>query len=101
MTSSTVSSHFWVTDFGATDHTVGMSNLFSSLSPVSYGQVKLGNGSFTNIAGKGTITVSSTLNLSSMLHVPHLSSNLLSVSALTKTLNCSVTFFLLTVSFKI
>lgn len=83
----------WIIDSGAIDHITGMSHLFSMFSLVSLGKFKLANGSFTDIAGKGTIHVSSTLDLSFVLHVPHLSRKLLSVSALTKSLDYSVNFY--------
>lgn len=55
--------------------------------------MKLADGTLTTIGGKGNIQLSASLTLSSVLHVPDLSSNLLSVSSLTKNLNCCITFF--------
>ncbi|KAF6159557.1 hypothetical protein GIB67_032328 [Kingdonia uniflora] len=48
---------------------------------------------YAHTAGKGKISVSSSLTLSDVLHVPHLTINLLSISSLPKSLNCSVTFY--------
>ena len=42
---------------------------------------------------KGSINCSSTLPLSFVLHIPSFSTNLLSISSLTRDLNCKVTFF--------
>ena len=51
------------------------------------------DGSISSVSRKGSITCSPLLSLSSFLHVPKFSTNLLSVSSLTNSLNCSVTFF--------
>lgn len=88
------SKNSWIIDSRATDDMASMSLLFSTLPPVSLGKVKLANRSFIDIVGKETIHVSSNPDLSFVLHVPHLSRNLLSVTALTKSLNCSKTFYL-------
>lgn len=45
------------------------------------------------MSGKGSIRCSPSLTLSSVLHVPDFSTNLLSISSLTKALNCKVTFY--------
>lgn len=87
-------SHPWIIDSGASDHMTGLSNLFSSYITCSgRQQVKIADGSLTSVSGKGSIPVTPSMSLSSVLHVPNLSTNLLSVSSLTKHLNCSVTFF--------
>lgn len=48
---------------------------------------------YSSIAGHGDIPVSSSLLLSSVLHVSNFTLNLLSISHLTKCLNCIVVFF--------
>ena len=58
-----------------------------SLSPIT-----VADGSVSSVSGFGTVNTSS-LVLDRVLHVPKLSFNLLSVNQLTKSLNCSVTFF--------
>ena len=59
------------------------------------------DGSLTTIAGVGDIQISPTLNLRNVLHVPKLSTNLVSIQKLTQHLGCKVIFFtLLTVYFK-
>lgn len=58
------------------------------------GKVKLTNGTLTAICGKGNIQISHSLTLSSVLHVPNLFSNLLSVNSQTKNLSSCVTLFL-------
>ena len=52
----------------------------------------MADGSFSSIVGKGSVQISPILFLKSVLHVPNLSYNLLSIGKLTKDLNCSVIF---------
>ena len=67
---------------------------FSSYSPCAGNQkVKIENGSFEIVAGKGKIIISHFLTLKDVLHVPHLSYNLLSVSKLTHDHNCQIKFW--------
>lgn len=47
----------------------------------------------SSVSGKGSIVCTSDLTLSSVLHVPSFPNNLLSISAITRDLNCKVTFF--------
>lgn len=83
----------WILDSGATDHMTGTSQLFSSYTPCAGNQkVKIADGSSANVAGKGTVSLSSCLTLHDVLHVPHLSYNLLSVSKLTSDHNCQINF---------
>ncbi|CAL5418427.1 unnamed protein product [Camellia sinensis] len=91
---STLSSPSWIIDSGATDHMTGASSLFYSYSPCSgRDKVRVADGTLSSVSGKGSVHCSSLLSLSSVLHVPTFSTNLLSVSSLTTSLNCSVTFF--------
>ncbi|KAK8934710.1 hypothetical protein KSP39_PZI014426 [Platanthera zijinensis] len=86
------SSTQWVIDSGATDHMTGSSTGFVSYTPLSgRDKVSIADGSLASIAGKGTIPCSS-LTLSSVLHVPTFTRNLLSISHLTNSMHCSVTF---------
>lgn len=86
----------WIVYSGATDHMTGKSTVFSSFThySVSY-QVILADGDFTPIflGGEGTVKVSPSLSLSSVLKVPSFPTCILSVSSLTKNLNFNVTFF--------
>ena len=50
------------------------------------------NGSSTTIAGVGDIQISPTLNLTKVLHVPNLSTNLVSIQNLTQHLGFNVIF---------
>lgn len=73
----------------------GMSFLFTSYSVCS-GKYKvwIADCSLFSIVGQGNIPITPNISLSSVLHVPKFSLNLLSISHITKGLNCCVTFFL-------
>ena len=84
----------WVIDSGATDHMTGNSSLFFNFqSHKSTCPVTLADGSTSRVIGSGTINPTPSLTLSSVLNLPQLSFNLISVSKLTKSLNCCASFF--------
>ena len=84
----------WIIDSSASDHMIGQSQLFHSYLPSSIlNKVRIVDGSFSPIAGKGEIALTLTLTLNSVLHVPKLSCNLFSVSKFTQTNNCVAKFF--------
>jgi len=91
------SSSKWVIDSGATDHMTGDKGILSLFKPYKNLQnlpsVTLADGSTTSVIGSGTISPKSSLSLSSVLCLPNFSFNLLSVSQITKSLNCCVLFF--------
>lgn len=83
----------WIIDSGASDHMTSMSSLFHTYIPCPGNKkVRLADGSFTPIAGKGSVKISNAITLESVLHVPNLSCNLLSVSKLSRNSNCLVIF---------
>ena len=98
--SSAISCHLkygpvpWIIDFGASDHMTNFSNSFSSYSLCSGNEkkIRIADGSFSPIAGKGLIKLSEKIDLKSVLHVPKLACNLLSVSKLSRDSNCRVIF---------
>lgn len=55
--------------------------------------VSIADGSTIEITGFSSDPVTSSFTLDFILHVPHFSFNLMSLSKLIKSLNCSVTFF--------
>ena len=68
---------------------IGASNLFTSYTPTSgKDKVRVTDGSVAPITGRGTVKCTKALSLSPVLHVPKFLVNLLSVSAITKSLNC-------------
>ena len=80
----------WIIDSGASDHMTNSHHLFSSYTPCA-GNLRA-DGSLATVAGKGSIRISDSITLESVLHVSKLSCNLLSISQLTKHSNFSVKF---------
>ena len=83
----------WVVDTGASDHMTGST---TTLDNFQIGDkdliVLMADGTQSLVKGKGSVCVADLL-LESVLHVPNLSFNLLSVSKLTRDLDCIVRFF--------
>ena len=64
--------------------------ILSTYSPCLRKQkIKVADGSFSHLEGKGTVQISPILSLKSVLHVPNLSYNLLSIGKLIKDINHS------------
>lgn len=83
----------WIIDSGASDHMTSCSQLFDSYYPCSGSEkIRIADGSFSPIAGKGNIKISEKISLKSVLHVPKLACNLLSVSKLSKDSDYSILF---------
>ncbi|KAK0606654.1 hypothetical protein LWI29_002135 [Acer saccharum] len=84
----------WIVDSGASDHMTGNATLFNTYSPSSGNlMVLIADGSLSKVAGIGLVTITDDLTLKSMLLVPNLTCNLMSISKLTKDLNCVTNFF--------
>ena len=78
----------------ATNHMIGNSSLFTTFqSHLSTSIVTLVDWSTSYVLGLGTIHPTPLITLTSVLSLPQLSFNLISVSKLTHTLNCSISFF--------
>ena len=78
----------WILDSGASDHIFGNKDLFSSITTTfALPTVTLANGS--QIVAKG---IGLAHPLPSVLYTPECSFNLISISKITRTLNCSITF---------
>ena len=83
----------WVLDSGATDHVSGNQRLLSSFqTSSSLPIITLANGHKVFPHGVGTANPTPHLSLESVLFIPNCPFNLLSVSKLTKSLNCSILF---------
>ena len=75
----------WIVDSGASDHMTQESKLFNSYISCSGKQkVFVANGSNIPVHGKGSIAINKHITLDSVLHVPEMSTNLLSISKLAK-----------------
>ena len=83
----------WVIESVATDHLTGISTHFSTLeSSSSLPPITLADGSSMPVEGKGTVQLSPSLSLSSVLFISRSPFNLMPVRKLTKELNACVSF---------
>jgi hypothetical protein len=84
----------WLIDSGASRHMSGSYENFVDYNPdLKRQSVKLADGSSQTVLGSGTIMCGSNMPLLSVLHVPSFPINLLSISCITKELNCAAVFF--------
>ena len=79
----------WILDFSASDHIFGNKDIFLSITTTS----TLANGSQTVAEDIGLAHPLPSLPLTSVLYTPKCSFTLISISKITRTLNCSITFF--------
>ncbi|KAK2991709.1 hypothetical protein RJ640_014987 [Escallonia rubra] len=91
--STLVTNNAWIIDSGATDHMTFDSRQVSTLKQSSQKFVTTANGTPTPIVGEGHLPLTSNMNLDSVLVVPSLDYNLLSVSQITTALFCVVIFW--------
>ena len=83
-----------IVDSGASDHMAEDPNRFHNYNPCYDNlNVRIADGSLSKVAGTGSVVISETLTLNSVLLVPKLDCNLLSISKLTQELNCIFKFF--------
>ncbi|KAH9678769.1 hypothetical protein KPL71_025858 [Citrus sinensis] len=81
------SSESWLIDSGCTNHMTHNKDLFRELSNANSSKVRVGNGTYIAVKGKGTVaitTFSGTKFISDVLYVPEIDQNLLSVAQLIK-----------------
>ncbi|KAI9197977.1 hypothetical protein LWI28_007873 [Acer negundo] len=91
---SKLASNNWIIDSGATYHISSSSKLFfRNNKKCSLPPVLLPSGETTDITAKGSLPLNSVYYLHDVLCVPTFKVDLMSVSRLTKGLNCSITFF--------
>ncbi|KAA0066678.1 UBN2_3 domain-containing protein [Cucumis melo var. makuwa] len=91
----------WILDSRAIDHLKGSSKHFISYVPCAGNEkIRIADGSLALIAGKGQIVPSDGFTLQSVLHVPKLSYNLLSISKITRELHCKAIFLSVSVYFQ-
>ncbi|KAK3012704.1 hypothetical protein RJ639_009860 [Escallonia herrerae] len=83
----------WIIDSGASDNMTGDVSLLHECSPCHENyKVRIVDGSLSTVTGIGKVIISERLILNSVLLVPNLSCNLLSISKITQDLNCVVNF---------
>ena len=84
----------WILDSGASDHISGNKDLFSSITTTfALPTVTLANGSQTMAKGIGLAHPLPCLPLTFVLYTPECSFNLIFINKITRSLNCSITFF--------
>jgi GAG-pre-integrase domain len=81
----------WIVDSGASQHMTPDPTVFKSYKPLSGKEkVQTADGTFCSIAGIGNVTCTPDIQLSSVLHIPNFTNNLMSVSQLVDDLNCII-----------
>lgn len=86
----------WIIDSGATDHMTNNLDLLNNLSNMHdpmKSSIYLPNGKNVSVHYQGSCNISYDYTIENVLHVPEFIYNLLSVSKMTKVLQCSVFFF--------
>ena len=91
--SATSKNRTWIIDTCTFDHMTWDSSQLKSVLPSSQSVISTANGSTSPITGEGSVILSNTLTLDTVLVVPSLEYNLLSVSQITSILACTVTFW--------
>ena len=95
-TSALIASHTisWVIDSGASAHMTGTPFILTSYHlDSSIPNIHIVDGRPCPVRGSGTSRATVTLPLHNVLYVPGFPTNLLSISAITKALNCRVFFY--------
>lgn len=83
----------WVIDSRASKHVTGMSDSFKIYAPYTHFEsVQIADGASQLIHGVGSIEYTSSISLSSVLHVPSFPVHLLSVSSIIDQFKCIVIF---------
>ena len=91
--SATSENRTWIIDTGASDHMTWDSSQLKYILPSSQSIIFTANGSTSPITGEGSVILSNTLTLDTVIVVPSLEYNLLSISQIISTLACTVTFW--------
>lgn len=84
----------WAVDSGATEHTTYRADILNNKTKHAYERpVVIPNGDAIPVEGRGDYTLPCGTKIEGILHVPQFNCNLLSISRLTKNLQCAITFF--------
>ncbi|KAM2733441.1 hypothetical protein EV2_036866 [Malus domestica] len=92
-TSTSVMNNTWIIDSGATEHMTCDSRQVPSLKTSTQTEVNVANGNAVPVIGEGVVSLSDTMKLDTVLVVPSLNYNLLSVAQITLALHCLVIFW--------
>ncbi|GMI78607.1 hypothetical protein HRI_001530000 [Hibiscus trionum] len=82
---SSESNESWLIDSGCTNHMTHDKELFRDLKPTNITKIRIGNGEYISVKGKGTVAITScsgTKLIHDVLFVPKIQQNLLSVGQL-------------------
>lgn len=90
---SPLKSPHWIFDCGATDTMTYDPTDFTTFTLPQKESIETANGQIVHVSGGGTIPITPQITLSNCLYVPSLSNKLLSISQLTKTLDCVVLMY--------
>nr|CAN83808.1 hypothetical protein VITISV_026963 [Vitis vinifera] len=83
----------WIVDSGASDHMTGNLMVFHEYTPChNNSSVRIADGTLSRVFGTGSVIISKDITLHSVLCVPKLDCNLLSISRLTQDFNCVTKF---------
>ncbi|WJZ81173.1 hypothetical protein VitviT2T_001027 [Vitis vinifera] len=83
----------WIVDSGASDHMTGNLMVFHEYTPChNNSSVRIADGTLSRVFGTGSVIISKDITLHSVLYVPKLDCNLLSISRLTQDFNCVTKF---------
>lgn len=94
ITSKYVNDDEWVVDSGATDHITHRIDILENRTKNNYERpVIIPNGDTVPVEGRGDYTLPGGDKIEAVLYIPKFKCNLLSVSRLSKDLQCAVTFF--------
>ncbi|CAO2821171.1 unnamed protein product [Amaranthus hypochondriacus] len=88
-----VNQETWIIDSGVSDHMTGSIDLL--INPIHQHQhstINLPNGQSSVISHKGSVSISPSLTLKDVLHIPTFKHNLLSVQKLSRDEHCKVIF---------
>lgn len=88
----TKTNNSWVIDYGASDHVTYREDWLKNIKKGDYTTFTIPNGDKVELKRIGDIHFSKGFNLKGVLNIPEFKCNLLSVSKITRDLNCSLTF---------
>jgi hypothetical protein len=91
-TSTLSSRNEWIIDSGATDHMTFDKLWLQSFKPSEQYIISSANGTSSSVNGEGSVILTENISLDSVLVVPTLNYNLLSVAQITLALQCIVIF---------